>query len=403
MKKKSMVLIILAVILSLISVLTVGATQQTREQLREIEAQRDAVRRELSENQNLLAGTEHEMSELVAEMQVLDQRFMDAAERLESIEMSLVMTESRREETYHALALAHEERDLQYEVFRARLRAMYMQGPTGWLEVLFDATSISDFFARMEIVQTVAQFDRDMITRIEDAEEQIIANADALFREENMLHDLRFLEEATQVELQAALEEREVWLYALSEDAERLAAVIAVLDYDRRLLDDQYGIYRARYQNEAAALAAQRSREAHNANLERLNNFNGQFAWPIPTHSRISSPFGMRRHPILGVNRMHQGIDVGAPTGTRLVAAADGYVRFAGWSSGFGLTVIIDHGNGYSTLYAHNSVNRVVTGQAVTRGQHIADVGSTGMSTGPHIHFEIRRNNVPVDPMQYFR
>jgi murein DD-endopeptidase MepM/ murein hydrolase activator NlpD len=107
-------------------------------------------------------------------------------------------------------------------------------------------------------------------------------------------------------------------------------------------------------------------------------------------------------HPIVRQNRMHSGIDVPAPTGTRLIASAEGYVRFAGWSGGYGNTVIIDHGNGYSTLYAHNSRNRVTTGQFVTRGQHIADVGSTGMSTGPHLHFEIRINNSAINPMRYF-
>ncbi|MCL2216411.1 MAG: M23 family metallopeptidase, partial [Defluviitaleaceae bacterium] len=91
------------------------------------------------------------------------------------------------------------------------------------------------------------------------------------------------------------------------------------------------------------------------------------------------------------------------PAGTRINAAADGIVRLAGWSGGYGLTVIIDHGNGYSTLYAHNSRNRVTQGERVTRGQHIADVGTTGMSTGNHLHFEIRRNGVAIDPLPFFR
>ena len=100
--------------------------------------------------------------------------------------------------------------------------------------------------------------------------------------------------------------------------------------------------------------------------------------------------------------RMHTGIDVSAPTGTRINAAAEGYVRFVGWMGGYGNTIIIDHGGGYSTLYAHNSRNRVAQGQHVRAGQHIADVGSSGLSTGPHLHFEVRRNNVAVDPMAFF-
>ncbi|MCL2217293.1 MAG: peptidoglycan DD-metalloendopeptidase family protein [Defluviitaleaceae bacterium] len=407
MKKVAFLILMFTVLVSLMPGLPVGATQATRDRLRELEQQRREAGRHVRDTRDLLVGTQHEMSELMAEMQRLDQQLMDAEERLEDIEISLLLTEIRIAETNSALDAAQEERDLQYEVFRARLRAMYMQGPTGWLEVLLDATSIGDFFMRLEAVQTIAQFDRDMMARLEDAEVQIAANVETLFREQLIIYDLKFLEEAVRAELQAALDEREIWLYSLAENAEQLAAVLAILEDEQRALDAEYGTYRARYEREAAAAAAQRAREAWDANLARLNNFDGQFMWPIPTHGRISSGFGMRFHPILRVNRMHTGIDVGAPTGTHLYAAADGYVRLAGWSGGYGLTVIIDHGRGpsghmYSTLYAHNSRNHVVQGQRVNRGDLIAYVGSTGMSTGPHLHFEVRRNNVAIDPMQFF-
>ena len=414
MKNKSIILIILAAVMVFVPVTSVVATQALRDQLRELEDQRRVTRRQIADTQNLLAGTEHEMSEIIAEMQILDQRYVYAAERLEDIEVSLLMTQIRIAETNEDLDAARGEWDLQYESFRARLRAMYMQGPTGWLDVLFEASSISDFFMRMDIVQTIARADREMIRRIRETEERISANVETLFREQNMIYDLKFLEEATKRELQAAIDDRQVWLYGLAGNAAHLAEVIAFMEAEQDALDAQYGIVRTQYEQErerqrraAEAAAAQRARAAWDANLARLNAFDGQFMWPIPTHGRVGSGFGMRFHPILRVDRMHTGIDVGAPTGIRLYAAADGYVRTSGWSGGYGNLVVIDHGIGpsgysYSTWYAHNSVNRVSAGQRVYRGQHIADVGSTGMSTGPHLHFEVRRNNRAVDPMQFF-
>jgi murein DD-endopeptidase MepM/ murein hydrolase activator NlpD len=121
---------------------------------------------------------------------------------------------------------------------------------------------------------------------------------------------------------------------------------------------------------------------------------------PIPG-SLVVSRFGMRTHPLLGVWAMHEGTDFGARTGTPVVATADGVVKFSGWKPGFGYTVTIDHGGGYSTRYAHNSKNRVRKGERVRRGDVVALLGSTGVSTGPHLHYEVRVNGAPKDPLQF--
>ena len=125
--------------------------------------------------------------------------------------------------------------------------------------------------------------------------------------------------------------------------------------------------------------------------------------WPTPGHYLITSPFGNRRDPFTGVIRMHNGIDIGAPFGVPIVAVANGVVTFVGYDAGgFGNWIIIDHQNGFQTWYAHNSRNRVRIGDRVTQGQHIADVGSTGSSTGPHLHFELWVDGARVDPLQFF-
>ena len=124
----------------------------------------------------------------------------------------------------------------------------------------------------------------------------------------------------------------------------------------------------------------------------------GVMKWPVPGHTRVSSEYGNRLHPILKTNRFHSGIDIPAPTGTNIIAAGSGTVAFAGTQGGYGRTVILDHGGGIMTLYAHNSQLLVSEGQQVTQGTVIAKAGSTGMSTGPHLHFEVRENGKYVDP-----
>ena len=128
----------------------------------------------------------------------------------------------------------------------------------------------------------------------------------------------------------------------------------------------------------------------------------GQFAWPTPSTSLITSYYGSRLHPVYGTTKFHSGIDIGAADGAAIIAADGGTVVSAGWSGGYGNCIMIDHGNGYTTLYAHLSGYAVSSGQAVSRGDTIGYVGSTGVSTGPHLHYEVRQGGSTLDPMAFY-
>ncbi|MCL2577669.1 MAG: peptidoglycan DD-metalloendopeptidase family protein [Defluviitaleaceae bacterium] len=414
--KKKFFVVLLAFIFVL-PIIPVGATQATRDQLRELERQRAAAGQRVSEQANILAGTEFEMSQVVAEMQELDQQIIDASEALEAIEIDLLDTEIRIGEAQEDLTLATAERDLQLEILRERVRTMHEQGSSGLIEILFHAESISDFFSRLEYIRTVTQFDRELLARLEASEERRASSLDTLTSNRALVLDLQQEIILVKEEIEQSVEEKKVFFALLHADAERHRELEAILREEKHIIDIEFGIVRARHDEEvreaerirraeedarraaeAAARAAARASE-----LEALGSFS-HFAWPLPARgpSDISSGFGNRPDPFTGRNENHSGIDVPAPSGSRINAAAAGIVSIATWSASWGNYIVIDHAGGYSTLYAHNSRNRVAVGARVTQGQHIADVGTTGRSTGNHLHFEIRKNGVHKNPMSYF-
>jgi murein DD-endopeptidase MepM/ murein hydrolase activator NlpD len=405
-KRKTVVTLITLVLMVMAApIMNVFGTATTREQVRQEELRLQGIRRNVRDQQNLLQGTRHEMSQLVQEMQELDQQMMDAAEALESIEYSLYVTGNRRELYEAALEAAHEEADRYMALLHSRLRMMHEQGNIGMLDVLFRAENIFDFLIRWDDIRAITQFDREMFANIEANEARINTSINDLARATNLMEELLIQEQFALMELEFRLEERQAFFLRLEEDEAAMAELLDIFEEEQRAAESTFANLQARLQREQADMARAAANARQSQQIAALASFNGEFEWPLPGHTMSNNPgarFGMRIHPISRQYRMHTGIDVAARIGTPIVAAQEGYVRFVGWSGGYGLTVIIDHADGYSTLYAHNSRNRVTAGQRVYRGQHIADIGSTGASTGPHLHFEVRVNNRAVDPLRYF-
>ena len=407
-QKYYIIIMLFAAIFAFFPTVEIGATAAQRERLQELRRDRDQARSELNQTEELLRGLRSDIDDLLAVMEYYAQRMTNALDDLEEIEIVILETTVSLAYTEYELIEARENRDQQEELFRARLRAMHEQGPVGYLAVLFQATSFADFLVSLEHVRAVAQFDQEVLADMEAAEERVANSLGNLARLGNLFDDLHVQQQAAIVALEEAVEAHEAMLVALSEDEETLDLLVELERATLRELEAEFGLVesaiRAHEAEEARQrrLEQQRARQAEqDARLAHLNDPSRTFLWPLPARSHVSSGFGQR--VIFGRSQHHTGIDIPAPAGSRIIAAADGYVRLAGWNGGFGISVIIDHGNGYSTLYAHNSRNRVSVGQRVNRGDHIADVGTTGISTGNHLHFEIRRNGTPVDPMQYFR
>jgi len=368
--------------------------------LGDLRNQHDDAQADVQAQQQELAATQEAINQIYEELRVLDERLGNAVYDLHIIGEALDATTTALGQSILDISAAQEEIDRQYDVIVSRLRDMQTQGTMGLLSVLFQATSLRDFLFRLEYVNNLAQADQEMVARLESSEARLILLQESYARQYDMVEVL-LLRQQAYVDYLADIEaERKAYFEALLEDEYKAAALLAF--YEERA-EEVYAIWREAYQAEQRRLEEERRARQRRIEEEQrlaMANLSGMFQWPVPsrTLADISSPFGPRRHPITGRQETHSGVDIRAAQGTEIVAAEAGVVILSGWNGGFGITVIIDHGDGIHTLYAHNSRNLVNVGDRVTRGQPIALVGTTGVSTGPHLHFEVRVGGRWVDP-----
>ena len=363
----------------------------------EMEAMQQEIQAEARETREYLAVTQQEMEGLETEIYIMDAALDEATEQLEIINQALDDTIAELEETEIALEQARDELDEHFDRFKTRLRVMYIHGPVGYLEVVLQATSFNEFLTRLDHMNTVARSDREMAERLQAAEDLVEQKLEETFRQMTHIESLRVLQADRIMDLEFALDQKYNFMSLLEEDAYQHEIAIRRLEQADRDITEQ--IQRARAEEEARRRAAQEA--ARRAQQQVVQPRGGVMHWPLPGHYRVSSPYGNRTHPISRRPEFHTGVDIPAPSGTNIVAAESGTVIISGWNGGFGNTVVIDHGGGLTTLYAHNSRNIAVVGQWVNRGEVIARVGSTGVSTGPHLHFEVRHDGRHVNPNGY--
>ena len=322
-----------------------------------------------------------EITDAIAKVNELEGQIEDYNNSLAEIRSELKVVEAEIQETEQKLAVAEQNYANQKNNLEKRIVAMYEAGETTYLDVLLNSSSITEFVDNYYLIGEIAAIDKNLLNTIEIEKNQIeeiktkldANRADLKQKEEN--------EQKTLITLNNAKIQRDNYLANLNEQEKATRARIK--EYEQELNN---------VENEIFIITN---------NLGDSDYAGGLFAWPTPGYKTITSPFGNRIHPVLGTKRFHTGIDIGAPKGASIIAANSGKVLKAGWFGGYGNAVIIDHGGGFSTLYGHGSEVLVAEGQTVKRRDIIMKVGSTGMSTGPHLHFEVRINGNYMNPLDY--
>ncbi len=348
---------------------TSGGAQQRLRQIRE----------ELREKRQQLTSARREERRALADLVAIDRRRESTEARLRGLERDLRETRARAASTAAALAETRARVDRERERVNGRLRDIYKWGRGGYLEFFLDAADFSELVTRTHFLGAVMR-----------ADARLLAAYEADVAEYGRLYDELTGEQERTARL---IEETRARRVELTGDARAKTTLLNRIQRERSLYEQ---VVEDLERTDRELVALIRRLQAGRPGAAPSLRFRNML---LPTRGRFSSGFGMRRHPIFGVRRMHSGVDIAAPRGSPVLAAADGTVAYAGWFGGYGKIVILDHGEGVSTLYAHLSSILTQEGRQVRRGQLIGRVGSTGYSTGPHAHFEVRYNGVPVNPL----
>ena len=274
-----------------------------------------------------------------------------------------------------------EEKD---EMLKNRLKIMYEYGTSSYMELLLDSDGLTDLLKRISVVKSVYNYDKNVINEYAESKQTLEEAKQLVISEQNEQKEAKSILENKKSDLEGLKSEKQKIIDSLNNDIE-------ALEKEEQKKEDDYNALKKELE---AAMSSSTSTASYSGN--------GEFCWPSASSKRITSKYGYRVHPITGKNKLHRGIDIGAGLGTDVLAAESGTVVTAGWNNSYGYYITINHGGGYVTLYAHNSKLLVSKGQKVKRGEVIAKCGSTGNSTGPHIHFEVMLNGQLQNPMNYF-
>ncbi|HUH08856.1 MAG TPA: peptidoglycan DD-metalloendopeptidase family protein [Egibacteraceae bacterium] len=388
-----------------------GAATDPEAELDDVNQQLEDARRGLETVEGQLAVGLADLQQVDASLTVLDSELavlsgeLAAAEAgLEAAEASLAATTQKVVATQRRLDDARGRLADTRGLLSNRLRSTYKRGGVGKLAFMVDFDDLNELTASMRYIQAALDSDREQIDRISGLEREVLAEAAALAQIQDREIAERTRAQAERDRMDGIVAQRAEVRAQVAAEVQFRESLVAQIESDRashQALVDSLEAESAQLEAELRRLAEEAARRAAEANQPPTAPVvgTGQLQWPAA--GSVTSGFGWRVHPIFETRRFHAGIDIGGGSGAPIYAAEDGVVVSAGTRGGYGNAVVIDHGGGLATLYAHQSRIAVSGGQSVARGQIIGYIGSTGYSTGPHLHFEVRVNGEPQNPLEY--
>ncbi len=375
--------------------------QQTNKEEREaLESQRNELAGEKSALMSTIAALDQSIETIQVEKEAYDQMIKLTELELENLDEQIRLLEEQIDYKRIEYDAAVAEEEKQWDIFKLKFRAMEERGTISYFEILFDdLTDFGDLLTRMDMIDEIVAEDAGIIETMEQAKQEVVLAQQALYDAKEECEAKQQVQRDKQVELEKLIEEATARIRELEDEKAAQEASAAELQDKIRALEQQI-----QQEKEEDARIAARIEELER--LELLKNAGvtatGTYLWPSADSYYVTSTYGMRLHPILGYTRMHNGIDIGASYGTKIYASDGGVVITSEESYSYGNYVMIAHGNGRYTLYAHMSQRLVSVDDVVSQGDVIGYVGATGYATGPHIHFEIYENDERVDPLQFF-
>ncbi len=370
---KKLICTIISIIFALVFILPVFASNLENAYSRKIsiDSQLNDVYKDRKEIKSEKSQLEKEKEELLKSAEKENEMYKEILDKINSIEGEIsVIDKTLKESIENYLA--------QKQLLKIRLRVMYERLNTSFIEILFESKSITDIFETLELMATISKRDKQLVNELETAKKDI-----------EYKKEMRVEEKSEKINIKTEKEER----------IEELSTSRTALDEQIRKSEEELSRLEKR---EDELLRLSSSMVDYIKQLQKTSGYvGGAMTWPAPDSREVVSPFGMRIHPIYRKLKMHTGVDINARYGTSIVAANKGTVILSGYSGGYGYRIVVDHGGGISTLYAHCSRLFVRVGDGVKSGQTIGKIGSTGLSTGPHLHFEVRKNGVPKDPLEW--
>lgn len=373
--------------------ITSDSIKKKEEEIEKAKQEKANIQNKKHDIESIKNELEQQKDDLSAYISELDAKMAELEYNIEDLEDQIVLKEADIAATEIELEEARADEQERYDAMIVRMRLMYERDDSSVLSSLLGATSLRDLLNRMDYIEAVVSYDRTAWEELKAARQYVELCEEELNLEKELLDDSLTAIEEEKVNMELLLEEKAAQLEAYNQSIAASQAEIDMYTSQINSEDAEIALLEQAILTEKQQIYAQQ-------NLQTLYD-GGSFVFPIASYTYISSKYGYRTHPISGQYKFHSGVDLASPYGTAIYAAYSGVVASAGYNSSMGNYVMINHGGGLYTIYMHASSLCVSEGEAVATGQTIAKVGSTGASTGNHLHFTVRLNGEYVDPNDY--